>query len=51
MAISDRLVVMKDGWIEQVGSPIEIYEKPANEFIAGFVGYVNFMEGRIASIC
>ncbi|MBN2439120.1 MAG: ABC transporter ATP-binding protein [Deltaproteobacteria bacterium] len=50
MAISDRLVVMKDGLIEQVGTPIEIYERPANEFIAGFVGYVNFMEGRIASI-
>ena len=50
MAISDRLVVMKDGLIEQVGSPIEVYERPANEFIAGFVGYVNFMEGRIASI-
>ena len=50
MAISDRLVVMRDGLIEQVGSPIEIYERPANEFIAGFVGYVNFMEGRVASI-
>ena len=50
MAISDRLVVMKDGLIEQVGSPIEIYERPANEFIAGFVGYVNFMEGRVESI-
>jgi ABC-type Fe3+/spermidine/putrescine transport system ATPase subunit len=50
MAISDRLVVMKDGLIEQVGTPIEIYERPANEFIAAFVGYVNFMDGRIASI-
>jgi ABC-type Fe3+/spermidine/putrescine transport system ATPase subunit len=50
MAISDRLVVMKDGRVEQVGSPIEIYERPANEFIAAFVGYVNFMEGRIASV-
>jgi ABC-type Fe3+/spermidine/putrescine transport system ATPase subunit len=50
MAISDRLVVLRDGLIEQVGSPIEIYERPANEFIAGFVGYVNFMEGRVASI-
>jgi len=50
MAISDRLVVMKNGLIEQVGSPIEIYERPANEFIAGFVGYVNFMEGRVESI-
>ena len=50
MAISDRLVVMKDGLIEQVGTPIEIYERPANEFIAGFVGYVNFMDGKIVSI-
>jgi ABC-type Fe3+/spermidine/putrescine transport system ATPase subunit len=50
MAISDRLVVMKNGLIEQVGSPIEIYERPANEFIAGFVGYVNFMDGRIVAI-
>ena len=50
MAISDRLVVMKNGLIEQVGSPIEIYEKPANEFIAAFVGYVNFMDGRIESV-
>ena len=50
MAISDRLVVMKDGLIEQVGTPIEIYERPANEFIAGFVGYVNFMDGRIVSV-
>lgn len=50
MAISDRLVVMKDGLIEQVGTPIEIYERPANEFIAAFVGYVNFMAGRVESI-
>jgi ABC-type Fe3+/spermidine/putrescine transport system ATPase subunit len=50
MAISDRLVVMEDGLIEQVGTPIEIYEKPANQFIASFVGYVNFMDGRVASI-
>ena len=50
MAISDRLAVMRDGQIEQVGTPIEIYEQPANEFIAGFVGYVNFLEGRVGSI-
>jgi len=50
MAISDRLVVMRDGLIEQVGSPIEIYERPANRFIAAFVGYVNFIDGRITSI-
>ncbi len=50
MAISDRLVVMKNGLIEQVGTPIEIYERPANEFIAAFVGYVNFMDGSVESI-
>jgi ABC-type Fe3+/spermidine/putrescine transport system ATPase subunit len=50
MAISDRLVVMKNGLIEQIGTPIEIYERPANEFIASFVGYVNFMEGRVSGV-
>jgi ABC-type Fe3+/spermidine/putrescine transport system ATPase subunit len=50
MAISDRLVVLRDGRIEQIGTPIEIYERPANEFIAAFVGYVNFMDGTVESI-
>ena len=49
-AISDRLAVMRDGVVEQVGSPIEIYERPATEFVAGFVGYVNFLEGRLAAV-
>lgn len=50
MAISDRLVVMREGLIEQVGTPLEIYDKPANEFVASFVGYVNFMSGRVETI-
>ena len=50
MSISDRLLVLSDGIIQQIGSPIDIYEQPANEFIAGFVGYVNFLEGRVAAI-
>jgi len=50
MAISDRLVILKDGIIHQVGSPIEIYKKPANEFTANFVGHVNFLEGKIDAI-
>lgn len=50
MSISDRLLVLHDGVIQQIGSPIEIYEKPANEFIAGFVGYVNFLKGTIDTI-
>jgi ABC-type sugar transport system ATPase subunit len=50
MSISDRLLVLNDGVIQQIGSPIEIYEQPANEFIAGFVGYVNFLEGTVDAI-
>ena len=47
MSISDRLLVLHKGVIQQIGSPIEIYERPGNEFIAGFVGYVNFLEGKV----
>ena len=38
MTMGDRIVVMKDGVIQQVGSPSEIYDKPANLFVAGFIG-------------
>jgi spermidine/putrescine ABC transporter ATP-binding subunit len=47
MSISDRIIVLNNGVIQQIGSPIEIYEHPSNEFIASFVGYVNFLEGKI----
>src|SRR5512139_18846 len=50
MSISDRLLVLNKGVIQQIGSPTDIYERPANEFIAGFVGYVNFLEGKVESI-
>jgi len=50
MSISDRLIVMKDGKVEQVGRPIEIYEKPKSEFIAGFVGYINIFQGVVKSL-
>jgi ABC-type Fe3+/spermidine/putrescine transport system ATPase subunit len=50
MSISDRLLVLHDGVIQQIGSPIDIYERPANEFIAGFVGYVNFLEATVDAI-
>jgi ABC-type Fe3+/spermidine/putrescine transport system ATPase subunit len=43
MSISDRILVLNNGIVEQVGSPIEIYEKPNSRFIAGFVGYVNIL--------
>ena len=38
MTLADRIVVMRDGYIEQVGKPIELFEKPANTFVAGFIG-------------
>jgi multiple sugar transport system ATP-binding protein len=38
MTLGDRVVVMKDGWIQQVGDPLELYDQPANKFVAGFIG-------------
>lgn len=47
MGIADRLAVMKDGKIIQIGSPREIYEEPVNEFVAQFFGSSNLIETRI----
>src|SRR6202162_786585 len=38
MTLGDRVVVMKDGWVQQVGEPLELYNNPANRFVAGFIG-------------
>ena len=38
MTLGDRVVVMKDGWVQQVGEPLELYNAPANKFVAGFIG-------------
>jgi multiple sugar transport system ATP-binding protein len=38
MTLGSRVVVMKDGWVQQVGEPMEIYSKPQNKFVAGFIG-------------
>jgi len=46
LAISDRIVVMRDGVIEQIGSPGEIYDLPRNAFVADFVGSANLIRGR-----
>src|SRR5882724_7143620 len=46
LAISDRIVVMRDGGIEQVGTPAEIYDRPRNTFVADFVGSANLIRGR-----
>ena len=47
LAISDRIVVMRDGVIEQVGTPAQIYELPRNAFVADFVGSANLIRGRL----
>jgi ABC-type Fe3+/spermidine/putrescine transport system ATPase subunit len=46
LAISDDIVVMRDGVIEQIGSPSEIYNFPRNAFVADFVGSANLIRGR-----
>jgi iron(III) transport system ATP-binding protein len=45
--ISDRIAVMNDGIVQQVGTPMELYERPANLFVAGFLGTANILDGRL----
>ena len=49
MTMADRIVVMRDGVVEQVGPPLELYDRPANMFVAGFLGSpaMNFLEARV----
>lgn len=47
MSLSDRVVVMKDGYIRQIGSPSEIYEDPNSRFVAGFVGKAAFFPVKV----
>ncbi len=49
LTMADRIVVMNDGIIEQIGSPIEIYRKPATAFVAGFIGRMNFIDGIVTN--
>jgi spermidine/putrescine transport system ATP-binding protein len=50
LSISDRIAVMKDGEVLQIGTPSEIYESPANAYIADFIGETNFIEGEIVEL-
>ena len=50
MAISDRIVILKDGRIEQVGTPEEVYTRPVSHFVADFIGRSNFVGARVAGI-
>ncbi len=47
LAISDRVIVMKDGVVQQCGTPREIFQYPENRFVAGFVGQTNILKGKI----
>ncbi|MBP3852681.1 MAG: ABC transporter ATP-binding protein, partial [Erysipelotrichaceae bacterium] len=49
MTLGDRIVIMKDGVIQQIGTPQEVYDNPANMFVAGFIGVpqMNFYDGKL----
>ena len=51
MTMADKIVVMNAGNVEQIGAPLELYDRPANLFVAGFIGSpaMNFLKGRIGS--
>jgi len=50
MTLADRICVLRDGYVEQVGTPMELYEKPASKFVAGFIGSpkMNFLSGPLS---
>jgi multiple sugar transport system ATP-binding protein len=52
MTLADKIVVLKDGLVQQIGSPMELYHHPANEFVAGFLGApsMNFLEVDVISV-
>jgi multiple sugar transport system ATP-binding protein len=49
MTMADKIVVMHDGVIEQMGAPLDLYDRPANQFVAGFIGSpaMNFLNGKL----
>ena len=51
MTLADKIVVLRDGRVEQIGSPMELYNNPANQFVAGFLGSpaMNFLPGGLVS--
>lgn len=51
MTMADRIVVLRDGKVEQIGKPLDLYNHPVNRFVAGFIGapQMNFLEGRANS--
>jgi spermidine/putrescine transport system ATP-binding protein len=50
LSVSDRIAVMKDGEVLQIGTPNEIYESPANAYVADFIGETNFIKGEVVEV-
>jgi spermidine/putrescine transport system ATP-binding protein len=50
LTMSDRIAVMRDGLVQQLGDPVTLYEKPANRFVADFIGESNLIHARIQSV-
>jgi ABC-type Fe3+/spermidine/putrescine transport system ATPase subunit len=50
LVMSDRVVVMADGVIQQIGTPADLYSRPANRFVADFIGEANILEGTLRSV-
>lgn len=50
MSLSDRIIIMNNGIIEQIGTPMEIYYKPNTRFVSEFIGAANYLEGKIQSV-
>ncbi|MDR7420262.1 MAG: ABC transporter ATP-binding protein [Armatimonadota bacterium] len=50
MVISDRIAILRDGRLEQIGAPQEVYERPASRFVAGFLGECNLLTGTITEV-
>ena len=47
MTLGDRIVIMKDGFIQQIGTPTDIYNEPVNSFVADFIGESNILNGTM----
>jgi iron(III) transport system ATP-binding protein len=51
MSISDRVAVMSEGGLEQVGTPEDVFQQPKSRFVAGFLGHASFVSGRVTEDC
>ncbi len=50
LTMADRIAIMRDGSLEQIGTPDEVYQRPVSRFIASFLGAANFFEGRVVRV-